>query len=147
MFQVNSKSGECWTEFNNTSTCTTSKEFGCFRTILSAEYMTESGIEISTDFDNPIAGDPNSPGKDNCPDFRINIHFSEFHQITRGCLNEKFDSFVETDIQVGCWNDDSETEDIELQIPPEYRLENGNLQQLCRRVIASLASLHNNKSF
>ena len=141
MFQVNSKSGECWTEFNNTSTCTTSKEFGCFRTILSAEYMIESGIEISTDFDNPIAGDPNSPGKDNCPDFRIDIHFSELHQITRGCLSENFDSFVETDIQVGCWNDDFlmnfETEEIELQIPPEYRVENGYLQQVCRRLIAS----------
>ena len=142
MFQVNSKSGECWTKFNNTSTCTTSKEFGCFRTILSAEYMTESGIEISSDFDNPIAGDPNSPGKDNCPDFWIDIHFSEFHKITRGCLNENFDSFVEADIQVGCWNDDFGTQDIELQIPPEYRVENGNLQQLCRRVIVSLASLH-----
>ena len=70
MFQVNSKSGECWTDFNETSTCKTSKEFGCFRTILSAEYMTEGGVEISTDFDNPVAGDPNSPGKDDCPDLK-----------------------------------------------------------------------------
>lgn len=61
--------------------------------------------------------------------------FSEFHQIKRGCLNENFDSFVETDIQVGCWNDDFETEDSELQIPSEYRVENGNLQQLCRKMV------------
>ena len=62
------------------------------------------------------------------------IYNLEFHKITRGCLNEKFESFIEADIQVGCWNDDSETEEIELQIPPEYRVENGNLLQVCRRV-------------
>ena len=62
------------------------------------------------------------------------IYNLEFHKITRGCLNEKFESYIEADIQVGCWNDDSGTEEIELQIPPEYRIENGNLLQVCRRV-------------
>ena len=40
---MNSKSGECWTEFNTTGTCTTLKEFGCFRTVLSAEYSIPEG--------------------------------------------------------------------------------------------------------
>ena len=78
MFQVNSKSGECWTEFNETSTCTTSKEFGCFRTILSAEYMTENGIEISTDFDKPVAGDPNSPGNEGLRFKPLKLIFQNF---------------------------------------------------------------------
>ena len=68
------------------------------------------------------------------PALKAYIYNLEFHKITRGCLNEKIESFIETDIQVGCWNADSETEEIELQIPPEYRVENGYLHQLCRRV-------------
>ena len=47
---MNSKSGECWTEFNTAATCTTLKEFGCFRTLLSAEYMILVGDRYRNSF-------------------------------------------------------------------------------------------------
>ena len=61
----------------------------------------------------------------------------EFHQITRGCLNGKTDSFTETDEQFGCWNDDFfKTENIELQVPTQYRVQNGSLASACRNMLA-----------
>ena len=94
--------------------------------------MNEISPEFGTDFEQ--TGDPNSPGLDFTSDLQKDTRYLEFHQITRGCLYSNFEYFG--DIQVGCWDDDLETEDIELQIPPEYRVENGKLFHICRIVLA-----------
>lgn len=95
--------------------------------------MNEISPGFGTTFEQ--TGDPNSPGLNYTSDLQKDTRYLEFHQITRGCLYSNFESFVESDIQVGCWDDDFDTEDIERQIPPEYRVENGNLFHVCRIVL------------
>ena len=91
---------------------------------------TKSNVSISIDFNEPYAGDPNSPGEGFVFIYFLTINDnSEFHKILRGCRYEHVH-----DADVKCMKD-WETEDLEIQIPPAYRVEDGYLQSVCRNVM------------